>query len=110
MIVHVVLIEPHADLPPGALDVVIADLENATREIPGIRRLRVGTRVRHGLAGYEQGMVVDFAYAAIVEFDDQRGLEEYLRHPAHAVLSRHFATLGERTLAYDYEVSDLKQP
>ena len=110
MIVHVVMIEPHANLHRSLVDDAIADLEKAAREIPSIRRLRVGTRVRHGFPGYEQAMSVDFTYAAIVEFDDQRALEEYLRHPSHAVLSRHFAALGERRLAYDYEVRDLKQP
>lgn len=106
MIVHVVMIEPRAHLERGALAVAIADLQTAAREIPAIRRLRVGRRVRHGLPGYEQLMTRDFSYVAIFEFDDQRGLEEYLRHPSHAALSRHFATAGEQALAYDYELVD----
>ena len=46
-------------------------------------------------------------YLALIEFDDERGLQEYLRHPSHAALSRHFAALGERSLAYDYEVNEV---
>ena len=112
MIVHIVLIQPRAALDRTALDRAVADLQTASREIPSIRRLRVGRRVRHGLPGYEQAMTADFAYVALIEFDDQQGLQEYLRHPSHGALSRHFATLGERTLAYDYEISDVshKQP
>ena len=107
MIVHVVLIQPKAAIERTAIDAAVADLQTASREIPSIRRLRVGERVRHGLPGYEQSMTADFAYVALIEFDDRRGLQEYLRHPTHDALSRHFATLGERTLAYDYEISDV---
>ena len=107
MIVHIVMIQPHAGLEPAALDAAVADVKNAAREISSIRRVRVGRRIRHGLPGYEQSMTVDFTYAALFEFDDLRGLEEYLRHPSHATLGRHFATLGERTLAYDYEIADV---
>jgi hypothetical protein len=107
VIVHVVMIQPRATLEKGAVDAAVADLEIASREIPSIKRLRVGQRIRHGLPGYEQSMEADFTYVALIEFDDQRGLEEYLRHPSHTTLSRHFAALGERTLAYDYDVSDV---
>ena len=107
MIVHVVLIQPRTGLERSAVDAAIADLQTASREIPSIKRLRIGERVRHGLPGYEQSMSTDFAYVALIEFDDRRGLQEYLQHPSHGSLSRHFATLGERTLAYDYEVAEL---
>jgi len=110
VIVHVVMIQPRAAVEPAAVEAAVADLTAASREIPSIRRLRVGRRITHGLPGYEQLMTADFAYVAIIEFDDQRGLEEYLRHPSHATLSRHFANLGERSLAYDYEIQDLEQP
>ena len=107
MIVHVVMIQPRATVDRAAIEAAIADLETASREIPSIKRLRVGQRIRHGLPGYEQSMTADFAYVAIIEFDDQRGLQDYLRHPSHAALSRHFATLGERSLAYDYEIAEV---
>ena len=106
MIVHIVMIEPRADLERGALAAAIVDLQTAAREIPSIRQLRIGRRIRHGLPGYEQSMARDFSYAVIIEFDDQAGLEQYLRHPSHAALSRHFATVGEQSLAYDYEFVD----
>jgi hypothetical protein len=107
VIVHVVMIQPRAAVDRAAIEAAVADLETASRAIPSIKRLRVGQRIRHGLPGYEQSMTADFAYVAIIEFDDQGGLQDYLRHPSHAALSRHFAALGERTLAYDYEIADL---
>ena len=107
MIVHVVLIQPRTGIERSAVDAAVADLQAASRTIPSIKRLRVGERVRHGLPGYEQSMATDFAYIALIEFDDRLGLQEYLQHPSHGALSRHFATLGERTLAYDYEVADV---
>ena len=107
MILHIVVIEPHPGSEPAALARAQSDLQEAVRQIPSIRRLRVGPRVRHGLPGYEEQMRIDFAYAAVFEFDDQAGLEAYLRHPFHATLARHFATLGRQALAYDYAVQDV---
>ena len=51
-------------------------------------------------------MLVDYQYAAIVEFDDRAGLEAYLRHPAHDAAGRHFTQSAAHALAYDYEVTD----
>ena len=109
MIVHIVMINPRADLEPAAVETVMADLQNAAREIPSIRRLRVGARVKHGLGGYEQAMVLDYMYFAEFEFDDVRGLQEYLRHPSHDSLNRHFGTMGQRALAYDYELTEIER-
>ncbi len=104
MIAHVVLFEPRPGLDAAAIAAALSAVEAAAREIPSIRRLRVGRRVRHGLPGYEQVMATSYSYAAIVEFDDRRGLEDYLRHPAHAALDRLFNTGAERALAYDYDL------
>ena len=106
MIAHIVMIHPRADLERAALAAAVADLRTAAREIPSIRQLRIGRRIRHGLPGYEQSMSRDFSYAVIIEFDDQAGLEEYLQHPSHAALSRHFSTAAEQALAYDYDLVD----
>ena len=106
MIVHVVMIEPRADLSERELTTALQDLEKAASEIRAISRLRVGRRIRHGLPGYEQAMTRDYSYLALIEFEDARGLQEYLQHPAHEVLSRHFASLGATSLAYDYDVWD----
>src|SRR5262245_29412660 len=67
MIAHVILFKPRPDLTPAERDAILDGLSEAAREIPAIRRFRVGRRVRHGLPGYEQAMREDFEYSVIVE-------------------------------------------
>lgn len=107
MIAHVVLFEPRADLTERERQQVLEDLREAAARIPSVRRLRVGRRILHGLPGYEQAMTENYAYAAIIEFDDREGLEAYLRHPAHKAAGTHFTASAARALAYDFDVSDV---
>jgi hypothetical protein len=105
VIAHVVIFRPR----PGLSDTDRRDLADAFREalrdIPSIRRARIGRRVTHGRP-YESLMGVDYQYAAILEFDDLAGLEAYLEHPAHdALASRFFATF-EEALMYDFDLKD----
>ena len=80
MIAHVILFTPRAELPDAARQDLLADLATAAATIPSVRRFRVGARVKHGLPGYEQVMATNYAYAAIIEFDDLDGLKAYLAH------------------------------
>jgi hypothetical protein len=107
MIVHVVLFRPKKDLPSDERATLVGLLTNAARDIPAIRRFRVGRRIRHGLQGYEQAMREDYEYALIVEFDDLDSLMRYLAHPAHAAVGRHFTQSADAALAYDYQLLDL---
>lgn len=106
MIVHIILFEPRADLSEAERQQVIADLRNAADSIPSVRRCRIGRRVRHGVAGYEAVMTVDYQYAVIMEFDDRAGLDAYLRHPAHHAAGHHFTASAANAVAYDYEVEE----
>jgi L-lysine 2,3-aminomutase len=106
MIVHVVLFSPRSDLPASGRVAVLDALTKAAREIPSIRRLRIGKRVKHSLPGYEQAMRDDYEYAAFIEFDDVAGLKAYLEHPSHAAAGQHFTASASRALAYDYETSE----
>ena len=54
-------------------------------------------------------MTRDFAYAALLEFDDRAGLEAYLAHPAHEGIGRHFTASAAASLAYDYEVVEASE-
>jgi hypothetical protein len=108
MIVHVVLFEPRAGLSTDEQNRILEDLRRAAREIPSIRRFRIGRRVKHGLPGYEQAMTESYEYAAFIEFDDRDGLEAYLRHPAHEAAGRVFTDAATHALAYDYDVTELK--
>jgi hypothetical protein len=106
VIAHVVLFSPKPDLSIDDRRALLEALVTASREIPSIRRFRVGKRVTHGLPGYEQMMGDDYEFAAIVEFDDVEGLKQYLTHPSHSAIGRHFTSSAARSLAYDYEISD----
>ncbi len=106
MIAHIVLFEPRGDFDDATRDAFVDRIARAAREIPAIRRFRIGPRITHGLPGYEQAMSVHYGYAAVIEFDNLDGLAEYLRHPAHAALGQFFTTAAARSLAYDFELVD----
>jgi hypothetical protein len=106
VIVHVVLFEPRPDLTDSDRQNLLEGIRAAARAIPAVRRLRVGLRVTHGIPGYEQAMREDYSFAAIVEFETLDGLREYLAHPAHATIGRHFSESSVRALAYDYQLVD----
>ena len=106
MIAHVVLFEPRPTLSDAERQSLVDGLRVAAREIPGVRRLRVGRRLRHGVAGYEQAMRDDYSFAAIIEFDTVADLRGYLAHPAHEQIGRHFSESSSRALAYDYDLVD----
>ena len=106
MIAHIVLFEPRPGLTDLERRSLIDGLRAAAREIPGVRSLRVGRRLTHGIAGYEQAMRDDYSFAAIVEFDTVADLRGYLTHPAHERIGRHFSESSVRALAYDYDLVD----
>jgi hypothetical protein len=107
MIAHVVLFTPKPNLSDADRAALLDALVSASAGIPSIRRFRVGTRVKHGLPGYEQVMPDDYEFAAIIEFDDLEGLKAYLRHESHVVIGRHFTASAARSLAYDYELGEV---
>jgi hypothetical protein len=105
MIVHVVLFHLRPELAEEIRDGLAAALLRAAREIPSIRRARVGSRVTLGRA-YEQLMTTDYAFAAILEFDDLTGLQSYLDHPVHEQLAHRFFASVDQALTYDFEFWD----
>jgi hypothetical protein len=106
MIAHVILFEPRPDLQPSDKLAILGALTSAASDIAGIRRFRVGRRVRHGLPGYEQAMPTGFTFAVLLEVDDLDALKAYLSHPAHAGFGRHFTESSAAALAFDYELVD----
>ena len=106
MIAHVVLLQPRATLSDAERRDAMATLARAASDVPGIRRFRIGRRVRHGLPGYEQLMAQDYEFALIIEVDDLDALKRYLKAPAHAALGHLFATATTAAVAYDYDIVD----
>jgi hypothetical protein len=105
MIAHVVLFRPKPHLTADARRRLVDGFTRAIREIPQIRRARIGRRVTHGRP-YEQLMRADYSYAAVLEFDDVDGLKGYLAHHAHEALGAAFFECFEDTLIYDYEMGE----
>jgi hypothetical protein len=105
VITHVVLFRPRAGLSAAARAELIDALRTALRTIPSIRRARMGHRVTHGRA-YEQAMRVDYAFAALLEFDDIAGLRAYLEHPAHEALAARFFSVVDEALMYDFDLGE----
>ena len=103
MIAHVVLFRLHPDMPLSERRGLIDAYAVALRDIPSIRRARIGRRVRIGRS-YEDVTRTDFPYAAIFEFEDVDGVREYLDHAAHeTIATRFFAAIAE-TLIFDFEM------
>ena len=107
MVTHLVLMKPRPDLPPADRRAFVAAFKQAAREIPDVRNVRIGRRVRHG-AGYELGTPDAADYLAAIDFDDVAGLQAYLRHPAHDDLGRRFGDSLSAALVYDFEVGGLE--
>jgi hypothetical protein len=105
VIAHLVLFRPRPDLRDEDRRALADALAAALREIPSIRRARIGPRVTHGRP-YEALMRVDYSYAAVLEFDDVAGLKAYLEHPAHDALGAQFFACFEEALMYDFDVKD----
>jgi hypothetical protein len=105
MIAHVVLFKPKPGLSDSDRHQILADFSRASSEIPAIRRVQVGRRVRHGLPGYEHLMREDFEYLIIIECESLEDLKAYLTHPAHAAIGGHFSRSSAAALAYDYELA-----
>lgn len=105
MIAHVVLFRPKPGLSDDARQLLVTAFTRATRNIPQIRRARIGRRVTHGRP-YEQLMRADYPYAAILEFDDLDALKAYLAHEAHESLGAAFFECFEDALIYDFEMGE----
>ena len=105
MIAHVVLLSPQPNLTPDQMERLVASLERAAHDIPSVRKVQVGRRLRLG-HGYEDLGTTHFGYCAIFEFDDVEGLEAYLRHPAHQELGARFYDSLAAGLACDYEMGE----
>jgi hypothetical protein len=110
MISHVVLMKPRAALAVDERHAFVAAFERAVREIPAVRAVRVGRRLRLG-AGYESSSP-DIDFVAMIDFDDVAALQSYLQHPAHAELGARFGDTMALAMVYDCEVggvADLRQ-
>jgi hypothetical protein len=103
VIAHIVLFRPRASLAPADREALLASFTTAVQEIAALRRARVGQRVRTGRP-YERASREDYTHVAILEFDDEAGLQAYLTAPAHEELARRFFAGVETALVYDFDL------
>jgi hypothetical protein len=103
VISHLVLLKPRPDLSDVDRDRLLAAFETAVRQIPSVRGVRLGRRVKVG-AAYDVQMPDSADYFVLIDFSDQDGLAAYLNHPAHAELGARFAHALAAGLVYDFEI------
>ncbi|HEY7789866.1 MAG TPA: Dabb family protein [Vicinamibacterales bacterium] len=107
MVTHLVLLRPRQNLAPDERRALVDALKKAFRDIPTIRRARVGVRVKLGIAYEQQFGLEDLTIAAILEFDDLAGVQAYLAHPAHQQLGAQFRSAADVAMVYDYEMGEV---
>jgi Stress responsive A/B Barrel Domain len=107
VLTHLVLMTPRPDLSDAERSALVAAFERAVREIPTVRNVRVGRRIRHG-AAYEAVAPDIGDYIAAIDFDDVAGLQAYLRHPAHDDLGVRFGQALASAVVLDFEVGGIE--
>lgn len=107
MVSHIVFMKPRPDLTVADREAFVRAFEKAIREIPSIRNVRIGRRIKHG-AAYEAVMPDTIDYVAVIDFDDLDGLQAYLRHPAHDELGARFYDSLSSAWVYDFQGGDAK--
>ena len=107
MISHVVLFRPKSELSAADRLGLVAAFKHAVRNVPSVRGVRVGRRIRHG-ASYEDGAPDAAEFLVVIDFDDVAGLKAYLRHPAHEDLGARFNQSLSSRFVYDFEVGSIE--
>lgn len=102
---HVVLFRPRPDIADAERDGLFEAMRVAAREIPTVRRFRIGAHVTEPVAYVLSGFP-PFPWMALLEFDDEAGLRAYLAHPLHRDLGARVNALAEAALIYDYTIVD----
>jgi len=105
VIVHVVLFRPKSTLSDQERTRFFTALEHAFANIAAIKRARVGRRQTLGRF-YDQQNRDDFPFVALIEFDSDSDLREYLDHPAHRTLGEQFYVTSDASLVFDFELVD----
>lgn len=106
MLIHIVLFRPRASIDRAARRALAESLLEARRSIPAIRGFRIGRRL---VGGPEYGHAADLPYCALIEFDDEAGLQAYLQHPAHERLGTLFRETTEAAIVCDFRVSNAEE-
>lgn len=97
MIAHIVLFRPKPNLSIARQRLFAQTIRDVLSAIPTIRRANVGKIVSQSpLIGY-----MTYTYAAVLEFDNASGLDQYLSDPSHEKLAQIFWESCESTVILD---------
>jgi hypothetical protein len=105
MISHVVMFRPRTDVAKEDRHALLDAFHLALRDIPTIRGVRAGRRVRVS-AGYERDSSESPDFVIAIDFDDVSGLQLYLQHPAHVELAARFSQACAVAHVYDFATTD----
>jgi hypothetical protein len=105
MISHIVLFEPKPDLAESDVRDFAQHLKDTMTAVPSVRRSMVGRKVAIHTGDRSFGDAT-YSFSAVVEFDDSKGLNEYLQHPKHVELGRLFWLHCARTVVLEVESVD----
>jgi stress responsive alpha/beta barrel protein len=106
VISHIVLFNPKSGVPADQRRAFALSLRETCRAISSVRSASVG-RAKEINAGYARSFgEKTYKYAAVLEFDSESGLIDYLQHPLHRELGRLFWETCESTVVIEVETVD----
>jgi Stress responsive A/B Barrel Domain len=106
MIAHIVLFTPKAGLADPERRSFAQSVADTCTRIRQVKRLMLGRRLTVD-AGYQRSFGdATYEYAAVLEFETQQDLKEYLQDPRHAALGRLFWQYCERSVVAEMEWLD----
>jgi len=103
-----VLYKPKADITHEQLQAFAQELQSLFQSVPAIKRALVGKRESID-AGYQRSLgETTYTYLAVLEFDDEAGLIQYLTHPDHRLVGKLFWDLCESTSVFEARADDIR--
>jgi hypothetical protein len=93
---HIVMYKFKADVTPAQLQEVIDSFAGLPKKIDAIADFEHGPNVS------KEGKSEGFTHCFVVSFRDEKGLETYLAHPAHADYVQVVKDRREKVVVFDY--------
>jgi hypothetical protein len=93
---HIVLYKFKDDLPPARIQEVVEAFAELPKKIAAVAGFEHGTNVS------PEGKSEGFTHVFVVTFHDEKGLDEYLVHPAHLEYVNLVKDRREKVVVVDY--------
>jgi hypothetical protein len=106
VISHIVLFNPKPDVTTEQRRSFALAIHETCRSIDVVRAARIG-RAKDIHAGYARSFgEKTYEYAAVLDFETEAALVQYLQHPLHRELGRLFWETCESTVVVEVEMRD----